>query len=309
MKNWSALLACLLLSFVSWLVLNLSRVNYDIVSVPVVAESNIEGRAARSAEAVTVTARCRASGFRLVRLSTRRKDLTVRFDASDFTHREGDFFSISAAQLQRYAADLFGPGVHVESFFSEQFQFRFAEENCRRVAVRGLTSISFRPQYTALSEMVFSPDSVTVYGAPDVLRRLEMVPTALIDVRDVRGDIHGEVALEAPYGLRLSQQTVSYSCLVSRYVELRQTLPVVATGVPSGTELVVYPATVEAVLRCVFPLVEDPAGKIACHVDYAEFARSRSGRCALRAGALPQGVIDCRFEPEVCSCVEKLARP
>ena len=308
MRNSSALLACLLLSFGSWLILNLSRVNYDIVSVPVVAESNILGRAARSAEEVTVSARCRASGFRLLRLSARKKARTVRFDAADFTRGEGDYFSMGSAQLQRYVGDIFGPGVQVESFFGEQLQFRFPEEDYRRVPVRGVTSIAFRPQYTALSEMVFTPDSLTVYGPPELLRRCNGVRTALIDLRDVRFDVHGEVAVEAPSGLRLSQDVVSYGCKVSRFVELRQTLPVVARGVPAGTDFVTFPAQVEAVLRCVFPLVEDPAGKLSCTVLYDDFLHSRTGRCLLHCEPLPPGVIDCRLEPEVCTCVVKEQR-
>lgn len=309
MKNWSALLACLLLSFSSWLILNLSRVNYDIVSVPVVAESNLEGRSGRSTEEVTVTARCRASGFRLVRLSARKKAVTVHFDAGDLRHREGDYYSIGSAQLQRYVSDLFGPGVNAESFFSDQVQFRFAPERFRRVPVRGVTAISFRPQYTAVSDMVFDPDSIVVYGTPEALQRCEAVTTALINLSDVRGDIHGEVALEVPSGLRLSQKVVSYSRSVSRYVELRQTVPVTQAGVPAGVEFLSFPAAVEAVLHCVFPLLEDPAGKVSCSVDYADFLRSRTGRCALRVGPLPQGVIDCRVEPEFCTCIVKDVRP
>ena len=66
MKSWGPFLLCLLLSMGIWLAHNLSLTYTDLVSVGVVAESNLEGRAQRSSSEVEVTARVRASGFHLI---------------------------------------------------------------------------------------------------------------------------------------------------------------------------------------------------------------------------------------------------
>ena len=73
MKGWVQFLLCVLLSAGFWLVLNLSQDYVALVSVPVVAESNIEGRAAVSTSEATATAQVSASGFRQLVLSRRHK--------------------------------------------------------------------------------------------------------------------------------------------------------------------------------------------------------------------------------------------
>lgn len=307
MKNWYSFLGCLLLAAAIWLIHNLSRMNVDIVSVQIVAESNIEGRALRASESLTVTARCKASGFRLIYLHSDDKTRVVRFDPEDFQYEGGDNYVIQSAQLYKYVTAIFGPVQAVESFITDRLVCRFVREDCVKVPVKAVSSISFKPQYTLLSELEISPDSVLVYGTPEIIKRIGVVYTAGIVRTDVRGDVHGEVKLEKPAGVRLSQDEVGYTLRVGRYVEVKATLPVEIHNLPEKVDVSTFPALVDAYLRCKFPLVsDDPSDGLECYVDYNEFAGSLTGKCVIHAGALPLGVISCRLEPEMCECVEKL---
>ena len=115
MKNWQTFLSCLALSAGIWLIHNMSHLQTSVVAIDVVAQSSINGRAERCVEPVSVTARCKASGFRLIYLGRKSKAVNVCFDAEDFHHEEWDVFSISSAQLYRYVKDIFGAGASVES--------------------------------------------------------------------------------------------------------------------------------------------------------------------------------------------------
>ena len=116
MKNWHYFLGCLALSAGIWLIHNLSHMQTDVVTVSVIAESRLPGRSARSGEAVSMTARCKASGFRLLYIEHRDEPVVVRLDPDDLAKAEGDFFTISSSQLYRYVNDILGPGTSVESF-------------------------------------------------------------------------------------------------------------------------------------------------------------------------------------------------
>ncbi len=304
MRSWTSFLACLLLSASIWLIYNLSQQHTDIVSVEVVAESNIEGRAARSSDAVTMAARCTASGFRLMRIGMRRGPAQVYFSSEDMKYRDGDYFSISTNQLQRYSQDIFGPGVKVESFLFDLVSFRFMRENHKRVAVRPVKLLGFRSQFAQLSDLRVTPDSVTVYGPSEVLDRVEEVYTETISLSDIHGNVHGEARLETPSGTRISENKVEYAFEVSRYVELKETLPITVRDVPKGLIVNTYPASAVVTLKCVFPLVGNPEGLVECYVDYDEFAGSIGGRCVVRHDGLPEGVISCRTVPDVVECVE-----
>ena len=148
MKVWVQFLLCVLFSASIWLVLNLSQNYVAIVSVPMTARSNIEGRAALSQSEATVTAQVAASGYRHVVLARRHKRTgQVDFAAADFRYLGGDRYAIPNTSLYRYAAQIFGEGVTVESFISEDPVFSFPEETYKKVPVRAVLDVDFAPQY------------------------------------------------------------------------------------------------------------------------------------------------------------------
>ncbi len=299
-------LLSVLLAFTVWFIHNLSQDYTDLVTVNVRASSNIEGRAALSSEAVSVAARCRATGFRHISLATRRREVTVTMVGSDFRHRDGDYYFIDAAALGKYAEEIFGNRVRVESFVSQGVSFRFQEENYRKVPVQAVRLLSYRPQYMASGPMVLSPDSVVVYGDPRILAGVERVFTRQISLSDIHGSLHGIARLEVPGGMRLSSKEVEYSMEVSRFVEVRSRVSVVVRNVPAGRKLSVLPSSAEVVYRCIFPMIQNPEGRTEFYVDYTDFAESRSGKCLVRHDALPQGVIEAVVTPEVFECIETL---
>lgn len=305
MRRWIGLVLCLVLSASIWLVHNLSQSYSDIVSVPVTAESDIEGRSVRSSSEVTVSARIKTSGFHLVSLGSKaRKARTVFIKAADFRPSGDDYFTITVNDLVGYVEDIFGAGVSLESFVSGDLQFKFARENHKKVPVKAVQVLSFKPQYMPVGEMTVSPDSVVVYGDPARLEGIESVLSKQISHSDLRAGIHGDVRLQVPAGVRLSQKEVAYSLDVTRYVEVKTTVRIGTRHVPSGSRLSVLPSTADVSFRCVFPMSINPVDRAEFYVDYNDFVRSITGRCVVRCDGLPDGVISYTVEPEVCECTE-----
>ena len=305
MKNWQTFLACLALSAGIWLIHNLSHMQTGLVSVSVIALSNIDGRAGKSSDEVSLTAKCRASGFRLLYLRRKSTPVTVTFSSEDFRFDGGDAFSIPSSQLHKYSSDLFGPGVIVESFLADELRFRFMPESCRKVPVRAVTSFSFRPQYIQMSQIRLKPDSVLVYGPSEIISSIPEVRTRSIVKSDIKGNLHGEVRLEAPSSLRLSSESTEWELDVTRYVETACELPVRVRNVPAGVSLSVYPPSVQVAFKCVFPVLADPSSSV-CYVDYAEFQKSLTGHCMIQFSDLPPGVIECSASPSTAECIETL---
>ena len=308
MKVWVQFLLCVLFSASIWLVLNLSQLYVAIVSVPVTAQSNIEGRGALSQSEATVTAQVSASGYRHVVMARRNKRTKqVSFSASDFRHRGGDRYSISNTALYRYASQIFGEGVTVESFISEDLEFSFPEETYKKVPVRAVLDIEYAPQYMALKPLQVQPDSVLVYGEPSRLENVSVVSTKPLDLGDLRRSVHGKLRLETPSGVRLSHEECVYSLEVTRFVELRSEVHIGTRNVPASVDLAVLPSTATVVYRCIFPTATDPTAKAKFYIDYNDFAGSLSGRCVARCEELPNNVIDYTISPEVFDCLVKTA--
>lgn len=310
-RDMTGFLFSLLLAFVIWIIYNLSLQYSSVVSVPVSAMSNVEGHAQNSSNSVVIAARCRTSGFNLLRFAfpASAKTRTIFFSASDLHPTKVDnVFSISANELGGYFNDIFGDDIQLESIISSDVQFRFAAENHKKVPVQVISVLSFKSQYMPLSAMRAEPDSVIIYGEPLHLANIERVNTATVTLENVSSSAHGVVKLETPVGVRLSNNEVSYVLDVTRYVEIRSEVGISVRNVPTGKDVSVYPSQAEVTYRCVFPLGSDPTGNISFWVDYKDFANSINGKCIPHSDPLPSGVIDYTIEPRVFECVEKIRR-
>ena len=305
-REWVFLVLSFLLAFLVWVLINLSKDYSGTVSVPVVAQCNIEGHGMESANTVLVSARCRADGFRLVRESSRRerKVVKVRFDRGDMRRLGPDTYGVIGGTKNSYTTQFFGENVQLEAFITDTLSFVFPVENHKRVPVEVPRSVSFHAQYMPGGPMSVSPDTVTVYGDQARLDALERIKTPRLVLSDLKESQHGVLRLNVPDDVRLSTDQVSYEIPVSRYVELQATLPVQVRNVPAGRQLQVFPASAKVVLRCSFPLVKDPLDAFKLYVDWKDFSTSLTGRCAPRISQLPAGVLEYRVEPEVFDCVE-----
>ena len=299
-------LLSLMLALGIWLVHNLTLRYSSIMNVTVTAVSNIPGRAAESSNTAVISARCRASGFKLIR-NRRNEDNTIKvfFNPEEFTRGDNDSYYISSNALASYVPDIFGEDVQLESFVTQNAIFRFSAENNKKVPVSPKLITSFRPQYTAMGSIQFSPDSVMLYGDPNYLESLDRVFTRPLELKNLKNDAHGEVALDVPSGIRSSDQTVSYSLQVTRYVEVSSEIRIDVINLPADKFLSVYPSTAKVLFRCVFPLSVDPTRNVSLYIDYEEFTQSINGRCVARLSGLPSSVIDYTVEPQVFECIEE----
>jgi len=305
-RDLAGFLMALLLAFSIWLVHNLTLRYSAIMNVEVTAQSNIQGRAAESSNTAVISARCRASGFRVLRNSRNAdKGIKVFFQPEEFTHGEDDAYYLSPNALASHITEIFGEEVQLESFITNTVFFRFPAEDYKKVPVTPRLIATYRPQYTSVGGMEFSPDSVLVYGDPNYLENVDRIYTKPLELKSLRNDVHGEIDLDVPAGLRSSAAQVGYSLQVSRYVEISREVRLEVLGLPAGKSLSVYPSTAQVVFKCIFPMTADPMRTATFYIDYEEFANSISGRCVARCSGLPSTVIDYSVEPQVFECVEE----
>lgn len=305
-REWIILVLSLIVAVVIWSLTNLSKDYSGTISVPVVAECNIEGHGLLSSNTEVVSARCRTDGFRLLREKSRRerKVVKVRFDRADLRNVAPHTYCVIGGAKNSYVNQFFGEGANVEAFITDTLKFIFPVENHKKVPVEVYKSIQCRSQYMPSGAFKLFPDSVTVYGEDVHLAAVERITASRLVLSDVHESQHGVLHLNPVKGVRMSTEEVSYELPVSRYVELRATVPVEVWNAPAGHNLQVYPPTAQVVLRCAFPLSKDPLPSFKLYVDWKDYSESISGRCAARTLRLPSGVLDYRVEPEVFDCVE-----
>lgn len=303
-RDWIFFLLSLLLSFGIWLMHNLGLEYSGQIAVPIRASSNIDGHSRESTTPATVIAVCRTTGSNFLRSSLpRRREVQVMIDKADLRHSQGDEYVLYGSTLNNYVKPFFGDGVSVEAFISDTLKFIFPKENFKKVPVEVSQELTFTPQYMATSTLKLEPDSVYVYGDDMHIGNLTMVATTPLRVNNIKRDLHGVLKIRKIAGVRFSIDEVTYNLPVSRYIEIRTSVPVTMRSLPEGKSVRIYPSTADVTFRCMFPIINDPVGKVGIYVDYEDFVNSQSGRCSPRHDPLPQGVIDCTVLPEVFECL------
>ena len=165
-RDLPVFLLSLLLAFSVWFLYNLSLNYIDYLQVPIVAQCNIEGHSFESASSSDAIARCRTSGYNIIRIKSIGEKMPVRVPFKQMHSAGGEMFYVTAGDLQEYTHLIFGDNVSLEFFLTDTLYFRFPYETYKRVPVRPVYDLGFKSQYTIVGEMEVAPDSVSVTGTP-----------------------------------------------------------------------------------------------------------------------------------------------
>ena len=304
-RDWTVFFLSLLLAFSIWLIHNLSLNYSDFLTVQMTARcDNIEGHTVTSANVCKVVARCRTSGYNIIKssLALNHAPVQVNFDRQSLTRKSGEIFYITRRELNESAHILYGEKVEVEYFLSDTLFFRFPAETHKKVPVFPVVSLGFAPQYMSQNGLEIEPDSVTVYGEPYHLDHVDRVFTEAFKLQNLSTSTAGVARIERTKGVRLSESEVHYSINVTRYVEIEKEISVTAVNVPPDKEMMIYPSRAAVIFKCVFPLISD-VGDAVFQIDYEDYIVSRSRKCIPYPGFLPDGVLDYEIIPEIFECV------
>lgn len=304
-RDFAVFALALLLAFSIWLIHNLSLRYNDYLKVSVVARCNIDGHAGVSSNKCDVIARCRTRGYSVItsKMRENKKVLELEFEPSAMKPLQNDMFYVVSSDLQEFAHLLFGNEATVDYFVSDTLFFKFPTVSHKKVPVHPVHSLSYRDQYMASGEIEVNPDSVIVYGEPFQLDIISEVYTRPIKHYDMSAGVQGFVELEKVKGIRMSDASVRYNVGVTRYVEVRDKVPVTVRNVPAGKEVLLFPSTVELSLRCVFPLVGNPFENLELVIDYGRIASSINGKCIVALDNFPKGVLGYDASPAVVQCL------
>lgn len=305
--NLVIFLLALLLASTIWLIHNLTLKYTHVLSVQLILDSNLEGRMSTSVTSTEVTAVCRATGFQLISfgLSNGKRGVNLRVLPDDLVFQESDLYYITSEQLKNYSKDIFGAGVFVDHFLTDKYYFRFNKQNSKKLPIVPVYRLSFKPQYMSEEGLKIQPDSVNVYGEESYLEKLEEIITELIPLDELHTSKSGRAKLEKQKGLRYSVDNIKWSIEVNRFVELEKIVNINVKNLPAGKSIQVYPSSIKAKIRYLFPIISSAKEADIFYVDYNDFSESISGKCIIKAEELPDGILGYELSQDIVDCMQK----
>lgn len=301
MKDYGALAASLFVAFFVWIMHNLSMPYSGIAQCPVVAECKIDGHSDKSVNSEKLAVMCNMSGFHFLGTSMQSDAVSFTVKQDDMHYAGGDEFYMTSDDLTQYFHDIFGNESKLEYFITDTLFFVFPSVECKKVPIHVAVSVDFQKQYMPTGELKLSQDSVLIYGNESILRMVDKVETTPVNLYSLSEDVYGELQIIPVRNVRLSEEKVTYSLSVSRFVEQRITVPVRIDGSPDDAHISVYPSSATLIVKSVFPDVLDFSSTYAS-VKYDEFVGSLCGKCSGTVRNLPDGVMEFSLQPDFFDC-------
>lgn len=179
----------------------------------------------------------------------------------------------------------------------DTLRFDFEEKKSRKVAVVSKMNIEPQPGFLLEGKVRFEPDSVTLLGLEEDLRKTESWATEDVDIKNVTGEHFANAPLKTATAFSVQPTHVTARYKTVRYTEGEQNVPIHIEGVPYLYSVRVLPRTVKVKYLTSFDRYENVReSDFRLTVRYSDLKEGTSFVAPFVAKAPPY-IRGLRFEP------------
>ncbi|MGN0234698.1 MAG: hypothetical protein ACI4BD_00055 [Paludibacteraceae bacterium] len=189
----------------------------------------------------------RDAGKRLRMYQVNPPELTI--DLSSQMQSESGTVRISSDVLRRSLTDLLQGTSKLVSAEPEQISVEYVRQKEKTVPVLLRSEFVPATEYQLVGEPQVLQQETKVYGTEEQLASLRAIATEDRLLTDLRDTVILVLALQAPEGIRLTQDSVQVQVITERYTEKPFRLPIVPEEVREEERLRVFPQEVSVTVR------------------------------------------------------------
>ncbi|MBQ8712404.1 MAG: YbbR-like domain-containing protein [Prevotella sp.] len=280
----------LALSGIFWLLMTLNETYEKEIVVPIRITNIPTDVMLTSEETDTVRVTIRDRGILLLTYmyGENFKNIQANFKNHDQGNGVG---TISNTELSKFIRQHLANSAKINSIKPEKLKFYYNTGACKRVPVRWRGRVIPENLYF-LSNVSYSPDSVTVYASEEKLDSIRMVYTEPLNYVGFRDTLAVDCRLQKMEAVKMIPdrvKTVFYTDVLTE--ESVDNIPVECINLPQGKVLRTFPAKVSVkfvtginVYRTLTP------NDFTVIADYNEIMEKKSEKCNLYLKQVPQGI-------------------
>lgn len=295
-SDGNALLACIGLAFVFWLILKLSQ-DYRLegaVALEVVPPS---GMAFTQPPPEQVLVVLRGIGWRFFyrHLTGKRLELTYHMNSENDAQ-------MGLARIKQYLGQkLAASQLIVEEAGLDDLDLSIEPLASIRVPVRLQASLAFAPGYEQLGEIQVQPDSVEISGPLSVLANIKACRTDSLLRYQLKSNLKASVPLQPPLkGLSLRPSVVTVSIGIEQFTEKSLFIPLHVANMPDKDSIMVFPERVKITCRTGLSQYSSIDAKdFSVAVDLKEIAlQEGKNTVPIQLTKFPKNVKSVRYTPQ-----------
>jgi len=260
-RRVATFLACVALSVLFWLMMNLSKDYTIVVSYPVEYVNTPQDKVISNQLPQTIDIEIRARGFFLLAY-TFREAQTVLIDLDDSKPSViKNYYYLLTNQRMNKITEQFSSRIRIQRVIPDTIFLNFNKKITKRVPVKANITMTTDNQYQQSEPIRLQPDYVNVSGAADVVDKVDFIETAPVSLKNVNASrsVSLDLITNTELGeIELSPKQIKALISVKKYTEGSIDLPVEAINLPSGYSLKAFPDKVTVKYNVAF----DNYGKI-----------------------------------------------
>ncbi len=221
-RKFSVFIACVIAAIASWLFFALSAFYQFTVQARIHYKNVPAFRSVHPLQPGIVNVNMEAAGWYLLLSKFKSKEHVIGVDLQEVAKRNFVTFS---NQLNRINKD-FKPGK-VTAVSPDTLFFDFSKNTVKKVPLKLVSRLDFENQYNISGKTAINPDSVTLTGPADALRRITEWQTDSLIVKKVRKDVLSVVATKASGVLNINvfPSTATVAIPVGEFTETTLDVP------------------------------------------------------------------------------------
>ena len=222
--------------------------------------------------------------------------LTVDFD--EYQGNENNHVRITSSEYRRKIVVQLNASTTLLSMRPDTLEYYYSTGASKKVPVALQGKVSAGMQYY-LPDTVFTPDSVWVYAASDVLDTITKAYTQPVVLENISDTLRRQVALSAHRGLKFVPAAVDLMLPVDIYTEKTVEVPLLGINFPADKALRVFPSKIKITFQVgLSKFRQITADDFHLYVSYEELLHLGADKYSVKLKSCPEGVSHVRFNPE-----------
>lgn len=127
-----------------------------------------------------------------------------------------------------------GSQLKVIDVYPLEITFTFENVNSKRVPVSADVALSFEQQYEMDGEVVVIPDTISIYGAKNVLDKITEVRAKPFSLKKLNSSFSEKVELKPIKNVDFSTEQVTVAGTVEKFTEQSVSVPIKLLNIPGG---------------------------------------------------------------------------
>jgi len=221
----------------------------------------------------------------------------VTIDFNTYCNNAG-YGCIPMAEVLKQINAQVANSTQISGLRPQQVEFYYNYGERKRVPVRVVGQ--FKPsELYYISQLRYSPDSVTVYARREILDTVTAAYTEHVFLQDISDTVRATARLRPVPGMKYVPHQVHLSVVADRLVEKTVQVPVQQVNFPATKVLRTFPAKVSITFQVGMHLYRHiTAANFVLVVNYEDLLQNNSSRVHLSLKSLPPGVRHARISPQ-----------